>query len=215
VAAVVFQAAPAGPGSPGARGVWGWCGFFSGCWDDQADLPGDGAGFAGLLALRDGWLGLQPWRRVGCDDFELRSVRFAGPVATELYYTGATWGQWLHNVVLMPRSRVALLHAMRRLASICIHPRSLPAAVLSFRRCLGHRGAAGARCIVVPAYRWDRWRAGDSGFFCRDLAAAVVFGGVFSHQLRYRHIWRGRVARPWHGVRCAARPAADGGWRNP
>ncbi len=68
--------------------------------------------FAGLFALRDGWLGATPWRRVG---WRLAGCLFFGvvaPLATELLGTGATLEQWWHNVVLLPQSRLALLSAL-------------------------------------------------------------------------------------------------------
>ncbi|HEY4299522.1 MAG TPA: hypothetical protein VGM73_01530 [Candidatus Didemnitutus sp.] len=68
--------------------------------------------FVSLFALAHGWLRLRPWSWVG---LRLVSYAFFGllaPFATELLYTGATPGQWWHNVIEMPEARAGLLTAL-------------------------------------------------------------------------------------------------------
>jgi len=81
VAAVVFQAAPGRP--PGRRpaapgGVWVGVVFSLAAGMTKLTYLATALAFAGLLALRDGWLACS--HGGGWDGhFELRSVRFAGP----------------------------------------------------------------------------------------------------------------------------------------
>lgn len=68
--------------------------------------------FAGLFALRDGWVGAWTWRRVILTLAAYGLFGIVAPLATEMLYTGAGPARWLQNVVVIPESRLELVKAM-------------------------------------------------------------------------------------------------------
>jgi len=99
----------------------------------------------------------------------------------------------------MPRSRVALLHAMATPASICIHPTIITS------RCTFLSSVPGApRCCWCSVHcrsgiRWDRGGRAISGFSGRDARGRVFCGGVLLATNSISHIWRAPRGSSLHG----------------
>ncbi len=68
--------------------------------------------FAGLFAVRDGWIGGETRSRTTLKLACYFLFGVAAPVATELIFTGASLKLWWENVVVTPSGRLSLLQAI-------------------------------------------------------------------------------------------------------
>ena len=69
--------------------------------------------FAGALAIRAGWTKQVSWRTTSLTLLGYLVCGVVAPVVTELIYTGATFTEWMQNVVLLSgRTRTGLLGQM-------------------------------------------------------------------------------------------------------